>query len=236
MSVQITEVDPRVSTAESRLTSAPRRAIARTPAASASVIVGSNPSGTLATSSPTANTKASVKLSPASTPSGRNATPTATATAAINSATRRIWRSSGESSGLRWPAKRRDAADFGMGAGRVHDGFGGADRAAGAAEHEHRGVEPAFGVVDGVGGPEHRYGFSGEGGGVDLDGAAEQAARRPGRGRPRRARSRPRARARRRARCAARRRAVRWPAAGGSGPAPRRPCSPGSPGRTRTPR
>ena len=52
LSVQITVVEPSVSTALSRLTSAPRRASTRTPTASASVIVGSSPSGTLATKKP----------------------------------------------------------------------------------------------------------------------------------------------------------------------------------------
>ena len=55
LSVQMTSVEPSVSTAVSRLTSARRAAIRRTPTASASVIVGSSPSGTLATSSPIAN-------------------------------------------------------------------------------------------------------------------------------------------------------------------------------------
>jgi len=58
LSVQITSVEPSVSTAVSRLTTARRLAIRRTPTASASVIVGSSPSGTLATSSPIANVEA----------------------------------------------------------------------------------------------------------------------------------------------------------------------------------
>ena len=52
LSVQMTLVAPRVSTALRRFTSAPPRARRRTPTASASVIVGSRPSGTFATSSP----------------------------------------------------------------------------------------------------------------------------------------------------------------------------------------
>ena len=59
LSVQMTVVEPSVSTAHSRLTSAPRARQPRTPTASASVIVGSSPSGTLATSSPIAKTTAS---------------------------------------------------------------------------------------------------------------------------------------------------------------------------------
>ncbi len=83
LSVQITKVEPSVSTADRRLTRDPRRAIARTPTAGASVMVESSPSGTFATSNPTAKIAASVQDSPASTPSGKNAIPTPTATAAI---------------------------------------------------------------------------------------------------------------------------------------------------------
>jgi len=83
LSVQMTEVDPRVSTADSRLTRAPRRAISRTPTASARVIVGSSLSGTLATSSPIAKLAAAATLSPAARPIGRNAIPAPTATNAI---------------------------------------------------------------------------------------------------------------------------------------------------------
>ena len=98
LSVQMTEVDPRVSTAESRLTRAPRRAISRTPTASASVIVGSSPSGTFATSSPIAKLIAAARLSPAARPTGRNARPAPTATSAISQAARLTWCSSGLSS------------------------------------------------------------------------------------------------------------------------------------------
>ena len=52
LSVQITVVDPSVSTEARRFTTAPRRARSRTPIARASVIVGSSPSGTFATSRP----------------------------------------------------------------------------------------------------------------------------------------------------------------------------------------
>ena len=65
LSVQMTVVAPRVSTALRRFTSAPPRARRRTPTASASVIVGSSPSGTFATSSPIAKTTASSSDSPA---------------------------------------------------------------------------------------------------------------------------------------------------------------------------
>ena len=98
LSVQITAVEPRVSTADSRLTRAPRRAISRTPTASASVMVGSRPSGTLATSSPMAKLAAAAMLSPAPSPMGRNAIPAPTATRAISRVARVTCRSSGLSS------------------------------------------------------------------------------------------------------------------------------------------
>ena len=95
----MTEVDPSVSTALSLLTSAPWRASPATPTASASVSVGSRPSGTFATINPTVKRRASSSGSPAaSQPIGRNASPAPTATRAINHATRRTWASSGLSS------------------------------------------------------------------------------------------------------------------------------------------
>ncbi len=96
LSVQMTLVDPSVSTALSRFTSAPLRASSRTATASASVIVGSRPSGTLATIRPMAKLIAFVKERPATrAPSGMKATATTTATRAISQATRRTCSSSG---------------------------------------------------------------------------------------------------------------------------------------------
>ena len=96
LSVQITVVEPSVSTALRRLTRAPCRARVATPTASASVIVGNRPSGTFATISPIAKLSASCSGNPAtSQPIGRNASPAATATSAISQATRRTCRSSG---------------------------------------------------------------------------------------------------------------------------------------------
>ena len=96
LSVQMTVVDPRVSTALRRLTSAPRRARSPTPTASASVIVGNSPSGTLATIRPIVNLTASFSgRSAPSHPIGKKASPTTTATSAISHATRRTSRSSG---------------------------------------------------------------------------------------------------------------------------------------------
>jgi len=88
LSVQITSVEPSVSTAERRLTTAPRRARSRTPMANAKVMTGSSPSGTLPAISPTANTKAAEKLSPPPRVAiGMNAAAMATAIAAISQAT-----------------------------------------------------------------------------------------------------------------------------------------------------
>ena len=64
LSVQITSVEPSVSTALRRFTTAPWRTRSRTPTASARVITGSSPSGTLPTSSPIANTTASASGQP----------------------------------------------------------------------------------------------------------------------------------------------------------------------------
>jgi len=61
-------------------------------------MVGSRPSGTLATSRPTAKLIAAPIFSPAASPSGTNATATPRPTAAISQATRYTWCSSGLSS------------------------------------------------------------------------------------------------------------------------------------------
>ena len=76
LSVQITSVEPSVSTAVRRLTSARRAAIRRTPPASERVIVGKSPSGTLATSKPIANVTAAASDRPASVmPATKNMRP-----------------------------------------------------------------------------------------------------------------------------------------------------------------
>ncbi len=101
LSVQITSVEPSVSTALKRLTTAPWCTSPRTPTASASVMTGSSPSGTLPTSSPTANTTASLKGRPApSMASGMKAIPSSTAISAISHATRLTCCSSGLSSAV----------------------------------------------------------------------------------------------------------------------------------------
>ena len=101
LSVQITSVEPSVSTALRRLTSAPRRASSRTATASASVITGSSPSGTLPSSRPTAKTMLFLGDRPApKIATGTNATAIAIAIAAINQATLRTCVSSGLGSSL----------------------------------------------------------------------------------------------------------------------------------------
>ncbi len=87
LSVHRTMVDPSVSTAESRLTTAPFRARSCTPTARASVMVGSNPSGTFATSIPMAKLAAAARESPETSPRGKKVTPATTATTAISLAT-----------------------------------------------------------------------------------------------------------------------------------------------------
>ena len=100
----MTSVEPSVSTAVSRLTSARRRAIRRTPTASARVIVGSSPSGTLATRRPIAKVTASSSGSPATVaPISRKTPPARTAISAISFATLLTWTWSGLSSArTRW--------------------------------------------------------------------------------------------------------------------------------------
>jgi len=89
LSVQMTVTDPSVSTADSRFMTAPRRASCRTPEDNARVMVGSRPSGTLATISPIEKVIAAAQPRPAASPTGTNAAPTATATAAMIQVTRR---------------------------------------------------------------------------------------------------------------------------------------------------
>jgi len=89
LSAQITVTEPSVSTADSRLTTAPRRASWRTPAASAKVMVGSSPSGTFATISPIEKVIAAAQPRPAASPIGTKAAPITTATAAMIQVSRR---------------------------------------------------------------------------------------------------------------------------------------------------
>jgi hypothetical protein len=88
LSVQMKVVEPSVSTDSSLRTSACRAALRCAPIASASVTVGSKPSGTRATVTPTANKKPSLSRIPTSTAIIRNTAPTAEATRAITRTTR----------------------------------------------------------------------------------------------------------------------------------------------------
>ena len=141
LSVQITVVEPSVSTADSRLTSAPRLASRRTPIASARVIVGSRPSGTFPSSSPIANEIEPASERPARIPSGTNAAPIAIATTAMIQATLRTSSSSGLGSLLRALRERRDAAQLGLHPGRERQRTRLAAGAGRAAEHEIRRLE-----------------------------------------------------------------------------------------------
>ena len=95
LSVQMVVVDPRVSTADSRFTTAPRRARSWTPTAKARVMVGRRPSGTLATIRPMAKLMAAARDSPAAAPRGKKAAAATMATTAISLATCRTCRSRG---------------------------------------------------------------------------------------------------------------------------------------------
>ena len=83
LSVQMTVAAPSVSTLVSRRTRTWRRAIRRDAIASASVTVGSRPSGTLATMMPMANTKLAQRDSPSASPITKTMTPTAMASTAM---------------------------------------------------------------------------------------------------------------------------------------------------------
>ena len=125
LSVQMTVVEPRVSSAESRLTRAPRRASAPTPTASDNVIVGSSPSGTFATMRPIAKLKASPRGGRRrAKPTGRNASPPTRATRAISQATRRTSTLERALLGRVPLGERRDPPELGPHAGREDEGPG----------------------------------------------------------------------------------------------------------------
>ena len=177
LSVQITSVEPSVSTALRRLTSAPRRASAPTATASARVMTGSRPSGTLPASSPTANTTLSRSDSPAPRiASGMKASAIPTATPAISHATRRTWRSSGlgslactrsDSEAMRPSSVCMPVANTTPRASPP--------RQVRAAEHQVPGIQTRQVPVDEIGRAQHRHGLSRQRREVHLDGAGEQA-------------------------------------------------------------
>ena len=176
LSVQMTVVDPKVSIAERRLTSAPRRASAATPTARESVIVGSRPSGTLATIRPIAKVNESRSGSPAtSQATGRKTMPAATATRAINHATRRTCSSSGLSSSIVPLRERRDPTELGAHARAVDERSSLSADAARAAEDEVACLDQRPGRVDELGRPVHRLRLAGERGEVDLERALQEA-------------------------------------------------------------
>ena len=138
LSVQITSVEPSVSTALRRFTTAPRRTSSRTPTASASVITGSRPSGTLPTSRPDREDDrvGEARGRRRSARAGQRRLPSTTAISAISQATRRTWPSSGLSSRSTRSRERRDPAQLGVHAGREDDRPGLALGAGGAGEHQ----------------------------------------------------------------------------------------------------
>ena len=176
LSVQITSVEPSVSTALRRLTSAPRRASTLTATASASVMTGSSPSGTLPASRPTANTTLFFNDRPApKIATGTNATAIAIAIAAISQATLRTWRSSGLGSSL----TRSDSAAMRPSSVRIPvanttpraSSAGGAR----AAEQEIPRGDPRDARVDQLRRAQRRRRLAVERGQVHLDGTGDQA-------------------------------------------------------------
>ncbi len=236
LSVQITSVLPSVSTALSRLTSAPRRASRLTATASARVMTGSSPSGTLPASSPTANTTLLLNDSPAAKiaigtnaiamPSGDRRDQPRDAAHLLLERARLLLDAFGQ---------RRDPPQLGAHPGRVDDAGGLAAGDARAAEHEVARLEPRHaGVLQG-GGAHDGDRLAGQRREVDLQRAGEQPHVRrelvafghqhdvPGNevGRVHGP--------------ARRRRAARSRAAACTRRAPRPPSRPAAPGRTRTP-
>ncbi len=147
LSVQITSVEPSVSTAVSRLTSARRRAMRRTPTASASVIVGSSPSGTLATISPIAKVDASASGRPGDVRADREEQDARRRrrSPAISRAAWLTCRCSGLELGLDALGQRGDPAELRVHAGRVDDRLGLAARC--TARRRRRGPRPRAGAV-----------------------------------------------------------------------------------------
>ena len=176
LSVQITSVEPSVSTALRRLTSAPRRASARTATASASVMTGSSPSGTLPASRPTANTTLFFSDRPApKIATGTNATaiahrdpgdqPRDPAHLALQRA-RLLLDALGQ---------RGDAAELGVHAGREHDALRLPAGGARAAEQEVPRGDPRDARVDELRRAQRRCRLARERREVHLDGARDQA-------------------------------------------------------------
>ena len=175
LSVQITVVEPRVSTALSRLTSAPWRARARTPTPNASVIVGRSPSGTLPTSKPIANTAAAENDKPAaSVPSGRNASPITTATSAMIQATRRTSTFERTFAGSVLLRERGDAAELGVHAGGEDQCASLARGAGRTAEHQVGRVEEGAAALIDPGCAHRRNRLAGQRGRIDLDASGKE--------------------------------------------------------------
>ena len=173
--MQITPAEPSVSTALRRFTSAPRRASVATPTASASVIVGSSPSGTFATISPIAKLAASFSGSPAAKqPIGRNASPTTTATSAISHATRRTCCSSGLGSVFDALGQGGDPAELGLHPGGDDQRLRLAADAARAAEDDVARLEHRARLVHELRRAVDRLRLSGQRREVDLERPFEQ--------------------------------------------------------------
>ncbi len=172
----MTLVEPRVSTALSRLTTAPRRTRSLAPTARARVITGSSPSGTSPTRSPTAKTTASEIESPATSVAiGMKAMAPPTAIRAISQATLRTWFSSGRRLARDALRERGDPAELGVHAGRVDQGAGLALDAAGPGEDQVPGLEPRDARVGELGVAIDGRGLPGERRHVDLERSLKEA-------------------------------------------------------------
>ena len=107
LSVQMTVVEPSASTASSRLTSARRRAMRRTPMASDTDSVAGSPSGTSATITPSANTNADTSGWPVCSRRANRAAPIATASADTRRAMTATSRCNGVFVRGAWSASRK---------------------------------------------------------------------------------------------------------------------------------
>ena len=170
LSLQMTVVDPRVSTEASCLTIALRFAIRCAPTARVTVTTAGRPSGIAATASATASSSTSSHASPWARPRTITASTATPATAASRCPRRWSCPCSGVLERGRVAQERGERADLGLHAGCGHDGLG-------PPTGDDRLHEEAVGTVaDGrVGGGDplerlaHRERLAGERGLVDLE-------------------------------------------------------------------
>ena len=173
----MTAVEPSVSTALRRLTSAPRRASSRTPTASASVSVGSSPSGTLATMQADREGERVLERQPGREParSARTRAPHATATSGDQPRDTADLLLERALVGLDPLRESGDAAELGLHAGGEDERLRLAADAGRAAEDQLACLEQRAGRVGELGRAKDRLRLPRERRHVDLDRAFEQA-------------------------------------------------------------